>query len=829
MYENVRVMRVLGYAFRSIVRNPTFSVVIALLLAFGIGANTLVFTAVDVLLLRDLSVDHPEQLVRLESVFPSGFRSIIPEFPDFDRRFLQERTKSFSELFSAGDIEMSFQAGNLVQNVSAKVVSGNYFSALGAHAEIGRTIIEDDNRAGVPYPVVVRHSFWQRTLGGRVNVLGETIRLRAVPFTIVGVMPRGFQGLEVESAPDVAIPVAAYNLWTPGLAVFGASVQIYGRIKPGVSLAQAAAEVQSLHSGLMEAELENGPPMTAQRQQDFRATQNAIRLDLQPISRGVSMLRKQFATAVKVLMGSVGVLLLLVCSNIAGLMLARGEAARKEIAVRLSLGATRLNIALQLMADALVLSVFGAIGAILIARLGGPLLLAFLPSRTPLALDMVPGSRVFAFTACVAIVTTLAISMVPALHLFRADLTSLMGRGGPRRRHSLAGIALVALQVALSTVLLIGGVALVLTLNRLRSADLGADRRNLIVTMVRPQMAGIKSADADSVLDEVARRTRSLEGIEGVSFTGFPQMRGFGMKMNVAPTGIPIRQTDFLNTTASRVSLGHFENAGMHIVAGREFRPSDVGVMKPERVIVSQSFAQRFFPNTDPIGRTFGSGMNVTAGADYLVIGVVNDIRFRSMREESPPIFYLMMERSKQAYYGFALYIRTRVQPSPVIAQLRSMLASVGPGLAPSEIATMEQDIETSLWQERLIASLASVFAGAWAVLVAIGLYGMLTYTITRRTREIGIRMALGARPGHVIEMISRDILLSVAPGLIIGLVGYVACAPIIAPVLYGVHTMDTVTLVAAILLIAIVATLAGFVPARRAASIEPSEALRQE
>jgi ABC-type antimicrobial peptide transport system permease subunit len=347
--------------------------------------------------------------------------------------------------------------------------------------------------------------------------------------------------------------------------------------------------------------------------------------------------------------------------------------------------------------------------------------------------------------------------------------------------------------------------------------------------MVRPEMAGIKTEDADGVLDQIVRHAKGVSGVEGVSFAGFPQMRGVGMKMTVAPTGTAIRYADFLNTTASRVSMEHFANVGMRIVSGRGFEHADATASKPSPAIVSKSFAGRFFPNVDPLGKTFGDGMNTTAVAVYQIVGVVNDIKFRSMREESPPIFYLPIERSKQAFFGFALYIRTRVPPAPVIAELRSMLASVGPGLAPSEVATMEQDIETSLWQERLIAALASVFASASALLVAIGLYGMLAYSIARRTREIGIRMALGARPAHVIEMISRDVAFSVLPGLLIGMSVYAASAKVISPVLYGVRPMDAISISIAIGLIALVAGIAASVPARRAIAIEPSEALRQE
>jgi predicted permease len=824
-------MRALRYSLRTLGRNPAFSAVIVLLLAFGIGANTLIFTAVDVLLLRDLPVDHPEQLVRMEEVHPSGFRSPIPQFPDYYRTVLQKRAKSFSEVFSAGDLDMSFQSAGRVENVTAKIVSGNYYRALGARAELGRTIADDDDRPGTSYPVVLSHSFWKRALGGRSNVLGESIRLRGVPFTIVGVMPAAFRGLQVEGGPDVAIPVAAYYIWTPSRSMEGASVEVFGRVKPGVAITQAIAEIQTLHPTLVDAEVERATaPFTGEKLQEYTASRNASKLDLTPVSRGVSKLRKQFAVAVEVLMGAVGVLLLLVCANIAGLMLARGEAARKEIAVRLSLGATRFTVAAQLMSDALVLSVIGATGAMLIARWGGSLLLAFLPSRRPLTLELSPDARVLAFAAAACVVTAVAMSIVPALHLFRADLTGLMGRGGPRHRRSYAGIALVALQIALSTILLIGGAALVRTLHQLRSTDAGVER-SLIAMIINPRMAGVKTPEMKATIENILRQAKELPGVEGATLAEMALMRGIGLKNSVAPTGVAIKTSDFLNTSMNAVSLGHFENVGIRILAGRDFRPSDVETTKPLPVIVSESFARRFFPHVDPVGKTFGTGINTTAGAEDLIIGVVSDTKYRSMREDPPPVWYSLIDKnlSQDIWLGLALHVRTRRPPGVVIEELRAMLANIGPGIAPSEVATIGEDIETSLWQERLIAALASVFAIASAVLVAIGLYGMLAYSIARRTREIGIRMALGARPAHLIEMISSDVLLSVGPGLLIGVAVYAASARVIAPVLYGVRPMDAFSIASAVALIGIVATAAGFLPTRRAVSIQPSEALRQE
>lgn len=818
-------MRALRYSLRTLARNPAFSVVIVLLLAFGIGANTLIFTAVDVLLLRDLPVDHPEQLVRLQDIHPNGFRSYTPTFPVTYRLLLLQRAKTLEDVFYAIDDELSMEVSGHAQSVTSAAVSGNYYSALGVHPLLGRLIGPDDDRPGGSYAVVLSYPFWRRAFNGRSNVIGETVRLRGIPFTIVGITPRGFNHLSVEGGPDIAIPAKAEDA-DPRVTY---QAEIFARVRPDASIAQASAEVQSLYPGLIDDTASDSQgEMTEAQKQDYLRAEKSLRVVFDPIAHGTSvLLRKQFAVAVKVMMGAVGALLLLVCANIAGLMLARGEASRKEIAIRLSLGATRFTVASQLLMDTLLLSVLGAAAAMLIARFGGPLMLRFLPARWSLNLELLPNAGVLAFAAGICVATALAMSLVPALHLFRADLTALMGRGGQRQRRSHAGIALIALQVALSAILLIGGGALVKTLHQLRNADLGLDRRNLIVMYVNPAILPRKRdvKEMQAQITQIVTLAKGLPGAEGVSTTGFPQMRGMGPKMTVQPAGTFIRDSDFLNTTFSSVSVNHFQNVGMRILAGRDFQPSDVNQAKPAPTIVTEAFARHFFPNQDPIGKTFGSGMKITAKADYQIVGVVNDVRFRSMREEAAPIFYTATDK----FAAMTLWVRTRIPPPRMIAELSSMLSGIGAGLAPSEVATMEQDIETSLWQERLIAALASVFASASAVLVAIGLYGMLAYSIVRRTREIGIRMALGARPAHLIEMIFRDVVLSVAPGLILGLVVYAACARYISPVLYGVRPMDAISIAISVALIAVVAAVAGFVPTRRAISIHPSEALRQE
>lgn len=809
-------------AIRSMVRTPLFTGVVALLLALGIGANALIFTVVNALLLRPLPVPHPEQIVRLGVQRSPAHTSY--EHPYLYARVLRERAPSFSEVFASWPMEMAFASGNRVESITGNTISGNYFSALGLTPALGRLFTTADEEHDAPL-AVLSYGFWRRAFAGREDVVGRTINLRGSPFTVVGVLQPGFVDLDLDNRPDIWVPISAWKFWTGKADNTHAPAQLYMRLRGGVSVAQAEADVRSLFPAMIAADFAGQPGATS----DDMNHEKAMRPVLASGERGVSTLRKQFTGAVTAVMGGVVALLLLVCGNIGGLMLARAETHSREVAIRLSLGASRWSILRRTLVEAVLLSCAGAIVGLLIARWCGPWLLRFLPARRPLGIQLTPDLRVVAFAAVISISSAVLMSVFPAINAFRTDLSGIMGRQSGRASRPRLSRGLVAFQVGLATLLMTGSLALVRTLDALRRQDPGFRREKLIIMTVNPQMAGVKIDQIPGVFDEVVRRARSLPGVEAVSLAQRALMRGVGFKGNVGRVGSRITFADSLNVSLNGVSLDHFANMRMRIIQGRGFEPAD-NKGKPRPVIVSDSFARQFFPGMDPIGQTFGrGGIGSVIRPDDQIVGVVNDTKYRSMREIPPPTVYSLLDDDAVRFEGMVLHVSVRSNPASTIAALAEMLRGVGPGLAPTDVATMEQEIDTSLWQERLLATLSSIFALLSAVLAGLGLFGMLAYAVSRRTREIGIRVAVGATVRRIAVMIGRDAASAVVPGLLLGLAAYAACSRVVAALLYGITRWDAMSIAGATVFLIAVSVFATLFPAIRAVMIQPSQALRDE
>jgi predicted permease len=446
---------------------------------------------------------------------------------------------------------------------------------------------------------------------------------------------------------------------------------------------------------------------------------------------GVSTLSRQFSGAVAAVMGGVAALLLLVCGNLGGLMLARAESHTREVAIRLSLGASRWSILRRTLTEAVLLSCAGATAGLWMARSCGPWLLGFLPARRPLGIDLVPDLRVGAFAAAICVLSAASMSIFPAVHIFREDLGGVMGRQSGRASHP--RLRLVAFQVGLATLLMTGGFALVRTLHAIQVQDPGFRRENLVIMTLNPRMAGVKPASIPAVFDEVMRRARALPGVEAVSLAQRALMRGIGFKGTAGRAGSRIAFADLPNVSLNGVSLDHFANLRMRITRGRPFEAAD-NRGKPRPAIVSESFARQFYPGMDPIGQTFGmGGIGAVILPDRRIVGVVNDTKYRSMREIPPPTVYGLLNDDAFSFEGMVLHVSVRGNPASTIATLTGMLRGVGPGLAPTDVATMEQEIDTSLWQERLLAALSSILALVSTVLAGLGLFGMLAYSVSRR------------------------------------------------------------------------------------------------
>ena len=808
----------LRYGMRNLAKSPGFTLAVVALLAVGIGANTAFYSVLDALLLRPLPVAHPEQLVRMVQDEPRiGVTSM------FVHEVYDElhRAKTLSAVLGEAEWPVAMDDPKPAEQVRVHLVTPGFFEVLGVPALIGRTFTADDERdePGMP-PAVLSYGFWQRRFASDPRAVGRTIGLRGRQFLIVGVMPRRFNGIYADNAPDLRIPLRAVRL-LQFERVFGAGgvgLEIAARVKPGVALAQAQSEC----TAIWRAATEEGMQRTHQPA-DFIAATLARGIRLEPIAHGVSALRERFGFAARLIAASAGLLLLLMCANLAGLLLTRNAARREEMAIRLAVGATRTRLMRQLFAECALLALGGAVAGCMLALAFVPLLLRSLPPlrdrlTTPLALslDVTPNWRVLLFAVGVTLATTLAFGLAPALSATRASLDSVL-RGARSSRRGRHRDALVFVQVALCTLLLAGAGLLVRSFQRLRDMDPGFDAAHVVTFTAFPSLSGYTRAQCDQLRAALLARVKELPGVLSAATASRAVMRGSGVKMTVQPEGQPFRPSDALNTSENTVSTGYFATMGMRMVAGRDFEPSDLGA-KPTRVIVNQTFAQQFFPDGSAVGRRLWNGL----GTVWEIAGVVNDAKYRSLREPMTQIFYNLGSDDV-----FILCVRTRVAPASMVQPVRRELAALDPALPFTEIHTLSEEVDASAAGERLTAALASLFGLLAALLAALGIYGLLSYAVAQRRREIGIRMAVGANGSDIVTFIAVRAAIPVALGVAAGCAAAWRIGPMAQSLLYGVGPGDLVSFAMAAAFVVAISCVATAVPARRAARIQPASALR--
>lgn len=812
----------LRHAARMLAKSPGFTLAVAGLLALGIGGNAAIFSALNALLLRPLPVRQPRQLIRLVQVVPR--LGTISSFDHAVYETLKQRAGTLSAVFGDAEWPVAMDHPQPAEQVRVHLVTPEFFDVLGVAALYGRTLTADDAKedVGTP-PAVLSYGFWQRRFAGDVHAVGRTITLRGHKFLVVGVMPRSFNGITADTAPDLRIPLRAFPLlrFEGAFRGNGIALEIAARLKPGVSLAQARAECYPIWRAATEDALQRMPNITPDRIQ----SELARGLQVESLERGVSVLRDRFGLALQLLVGSAGLLLLLMCSNVAGLLLARGAARREEIAVRLALGATRARLVRQMLAESALLAGLGAAGGWLLAAVSMPLLVHAMPpmrdratTQLALSLDVAPDTHVLLFAIVVSIATALLFGLAPALSASRVSLDSVL-RGARSSPGGSLRAALVVFQVALCTLLLAGAGLLVRSFQQLRGMDPGFDRDHVVTFTADPGLSGYSGEQSDKLRRALLDRVRALPGVASAATASRAVMRGSGVKTTVLPEGQTITEADFLNTSLNTVSPEYFDTMGLRILAGRGFQDSDRAA-KPARVLVNQTFAHQFFPGIDPVGRRLANSIQT----QFEIIGVVNDAKYRSLREPMTPIFYNLGSDDV-----FILCVRTRMRPETIIQPVRHELAALDPALPFIEIHTLAEEVDASAASERLTATLASLFGLLAAVLAALGIYGLLSYSVAERRREIGIRIALGARPGDIERMIGRQALAMVAAGVAAGLAAAWEAAPTIRSLLYGVTPSDGMSLGTAAAFVLLVAALATAIPAGRAARVEPASALRDE
>ncbi|HKQ90485.1 MAG TPA: ABC transporter permease [Blastocatellia bacterium] len=813
----------LRFATRMLLKNPGFTVVAALTLALGIGANTAIFTLMDAVLLKRLPVKQPEQLVEPMMVSGKAYNSF--SWQAFQH--WRQRNQSLSGLIASSNSRFyCVVEGAAPERVAGQYVTGDFFSVLGVSPAIGRMITPGDDRFEAPNAVaVISDGYWSRRFGRDPAALGKRIVVEDVPLTIVGVAPAEFSGLQVGSRVDLWAPLATEPLMHRPSFTSSAGykwLQLVGRMKPGISLDQARADLDLLfRPAVVEPELalQTGPE-AERRGLDWR-------LKVEPAGNGLSPLREQFSKPLAVLMVIVGLVLLIACANLANLLLTRAATRGREIAVRLALGAGRARLIRQLLTESLLLSLIGAAAGVLLANFGAQYLLEILESgRTPVLLDVQPDSRALVFTALLSVLTALLYGLAPALRASRSDLIAALkvgGRGlefgGSRQRLSRS---LIVAQIAISLILLVGAGLFLRTLRNLHSIDLGFERENVLLVTLDPSHSGYAPEQTRHSFLALLDGIQAIPGVRSASLSWNPPVAGGGSSRTVSlegrAPGPEAKREIYVNWVAPR----YFETLGVPLMAGRDFGSHDTPT-SPGAVILNQTMARVFFGDANPIGQRIRVGDNDIRE----VVGVVGDSHYLEVREQITPTLYLNTFQSPAPGGEFA--IRATGDPNAVIPAVRREIERHVKGMAIANVRTLASQVDAWIVQERLVALLSSCFSGLAMFIAAVGLYGVLSYTVARRTQEIGIRMALGAQPRDVMAMILKEITWLVCLGLALGVPLALILGRFTADLLYGLTPTDPLTIVAGILVMLTVALLAGYVPARRASRVDPMVALRHE
>jgi putative ABC transport system permease protein len=820
------------YGLRVLGRTPVISGVAILSLALGIGANTAIFSLIDTVMLRMLPVENPEELTQVRIRDPrSPNDEAEPTFTNPLWEELRNRQDFYSGIFAWSLTQFDLAQGGAVHDVNGMFTSGEYFSTLGIRPAAGRLITGDDDKRGCPGVVVLSYGFWQDHFGGAQSAVGSTLSLDNQIFNVIGVSAPGFFGLEVGNKFDVAIPVCAAEIFDgPKSRLDRRSwwwLHVAGRSKPGVDSEQLKARLGVVSPLVFAAALPQDWEVKDQQAFLKRSFQPA------PAATGTSHLRQRFTQPLHILMGVVGLVLLIACANIASLMLARASARHKEIAVRKALGASRARLIRQLLTECVLLSTAGAILGILFARWGSSLLVRYISTGdNKVFLDLTFDWRILSFTAGVAVFTGILFGVLPAFRSTRVSLTSAMKGSQAIDAESRAkfrpGKWIVASQVALSLVLLVASGLFLRSLVKLVTMDVGFDRNNVLIVHANLHNAKVAPDQQPAMFDEIESRLRTLPGVVSASRSVMTPVSNYVWNNELkvdspnAPTG------DASLAFFNFVSPGYFGTMRTPLLAGRNINDSDTKTA-PLIAIVNETLAKRFFPNGEALGKYFRVHADPGKPEPPIqIVGLVKDAKYESLREEAHPTAYSPIAQVTEPVEEQVFELRTAMRPSAMITSVQEAVASVSKAV-PLDFGTLAEQVDDSLVQERLLATL-STFFGALALLLAmIGLYGALSYLVAQRQREFGIRMALGAPRDSILRLVMRDVAIVLAGGLTAGACLALATVGVLNKMLFGLAPHDTFTFLAAIGVLSAVAVVAGYMPARRATRVDPMVALRYE
>jgi predicted permease len=826
----------LRLAFRGIRRNPLFASVAILSLALGIGANTAIFTLLDQIVLRKLPVRDPDGLVMLwqdASNMGSNVGTRMHSYPMYQD--LQARAEPFSEVMCRRLAEATVSVDGSTERVEAELVSGNYFSLLGVPPAAGRVFSSaQDDQVYNGHPVVVlSYDYWVERFARDPAVVGRSIRVNDHPMTIVGVSAAGFFGIDPAASPRIRVPIQMKAVMHPDWTWLRMDarrskwVQVFARLKPGYTVESAAGPVQGLYTQIRQYEM--SLPVATTWSAYFRDQFMKGRMMIEPAATGFSGIRGDFSTALLVLMGMVGLVLLIACANVANLLIARAFMRQKELAVRLSLGAARGRLVGQLLVESLVLALLGAAGGLGLAYLLTQSLLGMLPQTSArLLIQPGPDARVLIFTFGVTAFTVLLFGLVPAFRASRPDPWSTLkdttgsiagGRGSVFMRKGL-----VAAQVALSVLLLFGAGLFVRSLYNLKATDTGIQLGNLVSFQLSASLSGYDVARGTQFYETLLERLRTSPGVTAAAYASVPILTGGGWDSTMSVEGHTPADGEDMQAYLNHVSPGYFATLGIPILQGRDFTAADARD-RARVAIVNRRFAEHYFKGKSAVGRRLGEGDGPGVKLDIEIIGIVGDSLYEGPRDGvRRQVFQPRWGKIDATYY-----VRTATGSPSAFTAIRNEVGRLDPGMPVYALKTVSGQLDETLLTDRLIAMLSTGFGALATLLASIGLYGVMAFVVARRRKELGVRLALGARPGGVLWLVMREVLLLLGIGLAVGIPAALLLGRYVASELHGMDATNPAIAFATVLLLTIVSVAAGLIPAHRASRIDPMSALRAE
>ncbi|ABF39346.1 ABC efflux pump, inner membrane subunit [Candidatus Koribacter versatilis Ellin345] len=872
-----RILQDLRYGLRMLGKRPAFTLLIVLSLALGIGANTAIFSAVNAVMLKTLPVYNPAQLKLMQWTVPTSdfpdayledlegsftrvaggrFGSYSFSYPAYEDFAAKNHSFDTTFAFAANEENVNVGLNGHASNATLVGISGNFFSGMGLSPVAGRGLQPSDDATGAQPVVVISHKFWQKQFGGQASAIGGTIDVNGSPMTVVGVAPPEFFGVDPSIEPDVYVAMHWYaeqldKLNNPLLSMADKQAEpnsylrsrrawwvgVIGRIKPGVSDATANAELSVLFSQALDTKKQSeggteglfGGDGGAPEEHAQAAKKAPPQIGTVPLARGLDSLRRNFSTSLWLLMGMVGLVLLITCSNVAALLLTRATSRQKEVAVRVSLGAPKSRIIRQVFTESLLLGILGGIGGLVVARWATALLVQLMSSgRSAVHVELAPDATVLAFAFGITFLSALVFGVAPAWHAAKVQpLTTLKQTAGSvTNRNFFSGKVLVAVQIALSFVLLVACGLFLRTLGRLQNVDLGYQRANMTRFTVSPGLNGYTNDQLIAYYHNMQSQLGAAPGVQAVTFSlhgpiGSGSSVTTGRIQGYTPEGkdVDIYRHD--------VGPAYFETLQIPILLGRGIGEVD-GPTAPQVAVINEALAKKYFRGDNPIGHQINLG-SVKKPRPYQIVGVARDVKYAQIREEVPPTAYFSYIQRKEVPQFMTFEVRSTLPQGTLVALIEKTAMQLDKTVPVEKIHTEEEVVGQVLFLERTFAMLSSGFGVLALLLAAIGLYGTIAYTVAQRTNEIGIRMALGADRTRIVRMVLREIGIVVVAGLAVGLPVAWFASKTLQSQLFGLSPHDALSLGLALLTIFLVAVLAGSIPARRASRVEPMEALRYE